>query len=205
MTGVNNGVYVKLKEEIPNLILIRCICHLLQLAVSAGSDLCLPRNLEYLIRETYDWFSKSCSRQNTYKNLYKAINNNEEPLKIISACKTRWLSIERAVSRILDQWLELKTHFSISRNVEKCYIAETLYCMYSDDKNYAFLSFLKIILLEVQRVNKLFESTSTDPTKLMKELNQLITILTNKIVLPSHHQLDIFKHKIEDMLIGIVI
>jgi len=33
---------------------------------------------------------------------------------------------------------------------------------------------------------------------LIKELNQLITILTNKIVLPGHHQLDIFKHKIED-------
>lgn len=176
MTGVNNGVYVKLKEEIPNLILIRCICHSLQLATS------------------------SSSRQNTYKNLYKTINNNEEPLKIVSAlsCKTRWLSIEIAVSRIVDQWLELKTHFQISRNVEKCYTAETLYCMYSDDKNYAFLSFLKTVLQEVQRVNKLFECVSADPTKLIKELNQLITILTNKIVLPSHHQLDIFKHKIED-------
>lgn len=65
--------------------------------------------------------------------------------------------------------------------------------MYSDDKNNAFLSFLKTVLQEVQRVNKLFESTSADPTKLIKELNQLITILTSKIVLPSHHQLDIFK------------
>lgn len=48
MTGINNGVYVKLKEEIPNLILIRCICYSLQLAVLA-SDLFLPRHLEYLV------------------------------------------------------------------------------------------------------------------------------------------------------------
>ena len=27
MTGINNGVYAKLKNEIPSLILIRCICH----------------------------------------------------------------------------------------------------------------------------------------------------------------------------------
>lgn len=74
MTGINNGVYAKLKKEIPNLILIRCICHSLQLAVSAASEVCLPRNLEYLVRETYDWFARSSSRQNTYKNLYKAIN-----------------------------------------------------------------------------------------------------------------------------------
>lgn len=148
--------------------------------------MCLSRHLEYLIRETYDWFSKSSSRQNTYKNLYKAINNKEEPLKIISACKTRWLSIETAVSRIADQWLELKTHFNISRNVEKCYTAETLYCMYSDDKIYAFLSFLITLLQEVQRVNKLFESASADPTKLIKELNQLITIFIIIIIQPVY-------------------
>jgi len=78
-----------------------CLCHSLQLAVSVAADACLPRYLEYLVRETYDWFSKS-SRQITYKNLYKTINDDKEPLKIVSACKTRWLSIETAVSRIVD-------------------------------------------------------------------------------------------------------
>lgn len=81
MTGINNGVYVKLKKEIPNLILVKCICHSLQLAVSAASEMYLPRHLEYLVRETYDWFARSSFRQNTYKDLYKAINDNEEPLK----------------------------------------------------------------------------------------------------------------------------
>jgi len=49
----------------------------------------LPRHLEYLVRETYDWFSKSSFRQITYKNLYKTITDDKEPLKIVSACKTR--------------------------------------------------------------------------------------------------------------------
>lgn len=31
MIGINNGVYAKLKQEIPNLILIRCVCHSLHL------------------------------------------------------------------------------------------------------------------------------------------------------------------------------
>jgi len=90
MTEVNNGVYIRLKEEVLNLILSRCVCHSLQLAVSAAAKACLPRHLEYLVRETYDWFSKSSSRQITYKNLYKIINDNKKPLKIVSA-KTRWL------------------------------------------------------------------------------------------------------------------
>lgn len=27
MTGVNNRVYQKLKAEVPNMILVRCVCH----------------------------------------------------------------------------------------------------------------------------------------------------------------------------------
>ncbi|KYQ46896.1 hypothetical protein ALC60_14095 [Trachymyrmex zeteki] len=34
MIGINNDLYQKLKKDVPNLILIKCICHSLQLAVS---------------------------------------------------------------------------------------------------------------------------------------------------------------------------
>lgn len=44
MIGVNNDV--KLKEEMPNLVVIRCIYFSFQLAVSAATELMLPRNLE---------------------------------------------------------------------------------------------------------------------------------------------------------------
>ncbi|XP_050337888.1 uncharacterized protein LOC126764133 [Bactrocera neohumeralis] len=77
MTGVNEGVYAKLKREVPHLNLIRCICHSLQLAVSSAAKLFLPRNLEYIISETYNWFSRSVSRQAKYKDLYKAINDGK--------------------------------------------------------------------------------------------------------------------------------
>lgn len=83
MVGINNGVYVKLKEEILSLIHIPCICHSLQLTVSATAAETLPRNIDYLIRETYNWFSYSTLRQAQYKNLYKAINDRHDPLKIV--------------------------------------------------------------------------------------------------------------------------
>lgn len=114
MVGINNGVYQKLKSEVNNLVLIPCVCHSIQLAVSSAAEM-LPRNLEFLISETYSWFSKSSSRQVTYRELFKAINDGAEPLKIVQQSNTRWLSIEVAVSRILSQWLELQTHFKIFR------------------------------------------------------------------------------------------
>nr|CAI5851669.1 unnamed protein product [Callosobruchus analis] len=112
MVGINNGVYKKLKEYCPNLLLVRCVCHSLQLAVSsAAKD--LPRNLEFLLKETYDWFSRSPSRQMLYKTLYNTINDGEDLNKITQVSNTRWLSIGSAVSHVHKQWLELKTHFEL--------------------------------------------------------------------------------------------
>lgn len=79
MTGVNNGVYAKLKAEIPQLLLVRCVCHSLQLAVSHAAKEHLPRHLDFLIRECYNWFSHSSLRQVKYKKLYGLINDGMKP------------------------------------------------------------------------------------------------------------------------------
>lgn len=199
MTGINNGVFTKLKQEVPHLVLVRCLCHSLQLAVSAAAKQFLPRNLEFLIKETYDWFSRSSSRQFMYKELYKTINDGQNPLKIIQSCQTRWLSIEGAVSRIFTQWLELKTHFNMVKLSERCYTADMLHTMYSDDSNYAYIAFLQPVLTEVNRVNKLFESKTADHTKLCNELTNLIDVLVNKITLPTN-KIDIFTQNIRDFV-----
>lgn len=117
--------------------------------------------------------------------MYNAINDGEDPLKIVQACSTRWLSIERAVSRIVEQWLELKTHFEIARSSERCHNAEMLYAMYSDDVNLAYLLFLKPILSDVQAVNKSFEAKDADQTKLLQDLERTLVSLIQKVVLPT--------------------
>lgn len=199
MTGVNNGVHAKFKRELPSLVLVRCICHSLQLAVSAATKQFLPRNLEFIIKETYDWFSRSSSRQAAYKELYKLINDGHDPLKIVQSCQTRWLSVESAVARIHTQWLELKTHFNLAKLNERCYTAELLHAMYSDDVNYAYISFLYPILTNVNRVNKLFESKDADHSKLYNELTNLIDTLVDKIKLPTQ-KVDIFTENIQNYI-----
>lgn len=169
------------------------------MAVSAATKQFLPRNLEFIIRETYDWFSRSASRQVAYKELYKLINDGHDPLKIVQSCQTRWLSIESAVARIHTQWLELKTHFNLAKLNERCYTAEMLHAMYSDDVNYVFISFLYPILTNVNRVNKLFESKDADHSKLYNELINLIDTLVDMITLPTQ-KVDIFTQNIQDFI-----
>lgn len=199
MVGVNNGVYQQLRAHVPHLVLIRCVCHSLQLATSAAVAEGLPRSLDYLVGDTYNWFARSSSRQQAYKELFAILNSGEEPLKIVQACSTRWLSIATAVERVLDQWDELKAHFQILRTAERCYSAEVLHSMYCDEINKSYLLFLKPILSEVQRVNKSFEAKNADQTKLLDDLAQLLSSLIKKVVLPTVNA-DIFTTKIEEYL-----
>lgn len=185
MVGINNGVHAQLKSEVPNLILVKCVCHSIQLAVSHAASECMPRNLDFLIKETYNWFSHSSVRQVKYRELYSVLNDGLNPLKLVQCSATRWLSIEVAVTRVLSQWHELKLHFDMSRTQERCYTAETLHAMFLDKENYVLLTFLKPILKEVQLVNKNFEAETQDPTKLFKDLMHLIDSLCSKVVIPG--------------------
>lgn len=199
MVGINSGVYARLKAKIPHLTLIRCVCHSLQLAVSKSTEKTLPRNVEFLVEETYNWFAHSSIRQLNYSQLYSTINDGEEPLKILRVAETRWLSIEPAVNRILDQWLSLKTHFEISRLKENCYNAEMLYSMYCDRNNFVFLTFLHPILNLVQKTNKNFESKTADSTKLLSDVKWLYSTVVNKVILPTA-RINIFENDIENHL-----
>lgn len=62
MVGQHNGVYAILSKEVKHLILVRCVCHSIQLAVPTAASEVLPDYLEYLLSETYSWFCKSSQR-----------------------------------------------------------------------------------------------------------------------------------------------
>ena len=199
MTGIHNGLYARLKEEQPSLVLVRCLCHSLQLATSFAVCETLPRNLDYMVSETYNWFSKSSSRQLAYKQIFNLINDGHDPPRIVRSCKTRWLSVATAVTRIHDQWAELKAHFEITRRSEHCYAAEVLFSMFSDERNKIYFQYLKSISNEVQRVNLIFQADKPDPTKLVDSLVFLIESLLKQIVIPTR-RIDPFNSCIEENL-----
>ena len=124
------------------MILMRCVCHSIQLAMSYASAECLPSKLKYLNAENHNPFAKSSVRRYQYNELYKAINDGSQPMIIPSDCKIRWLSIQPAVKNIVAQCLELKAHFKIAGLSEKCYPDELIFEMYSNKKT-IILTFFK--------------------------------------------------------------
>lgn len=182
MVGQNCSLFTKLREHNPDLVLIKCICHSLHLCMSAAAKV-LPTNIEFLLRETYNWFSNSPLRREAYRQIYSLINSTgKEPKKILQLSGTRWLAREAAIDMILEQWLELKTHFKRAAQTERCFTANTLSMMYEDDVNYFFLTFLLPITKEFTRMSLLFQQTSVDPAKLFKDFESFVSTLFRRVV-----------------------
>jgi len=119
----------------------------------------------------------------------------QTPLKIPRVCDTRWLSIEPTVTRITHQWSELKLHFALAAGEEKCHKAKILHELYCDDVNLLYLLFLKPILSDMRKLNKIFQSVRSESTKLLNELITSINSLKEKII-PPDIQIDILNEDI---------
>ena len=64
-------------------------------------------------------------------------------------------------------------HFQLVKDEERNYTADLLYQIYCTPENKLYLLFLKPILLELNRVNKLFQLDKDSPVKLLGELMTL--------------------------------
>ena len=70
LCGANDSLFALLgRNECPNLVLVKCICHGLDNCASTAAKK-FPSTLEYLLRESRGWFSHSSIRKHQYQHLY---------------------------------------------------------------------------------------------------------------------------------------
>ena len=143
----------------------------------------MPAHLNFMVRESYNWFSYSPKRLLQYRELHKCIMD-EVPLKLRQVSATRWMSRYECIGRIIDQWDALKLCFQMASSDEKCYTARQLFSMFEDDKNYLYLIFLEGTLKDFSRINKLFELADADVVRLGTDLMNFYSLL-QRIVVPS--------------------
>ena len=102
-----------------------------------------------------------------YHEIFRTVSAGEELLRISRAFDTRWISIEPAVARTIDQWKEIKIHHDFPCLKDKLYIVKMLLGVFSDKSNLVYLLLFKPILSEVQALYKNFEPKAVDPYKLL--------------------------------------
>lgn len=190
LCGRHQSVYTLMKRDIPELLLVKCICHSLHLVCSHASEE-LPSCIDHMLRETYNWFHRSALRKEAYMEIYKLINDGKEPLQLVPLSGTRWLARSNSVKRILDQWSSLKLHFEIAASSCDKYISRELHSMYCDDANELYLTFLRPVLADFERLNLLFQKEEADHCSLIEELEKFTLLMLKRVLHPNSVKLEV--------------
>ena len=98
MFGEHNSVVSRLKENIPSIFIMRCICHTSHLCASYACEK-LPRTPEDLIHGVYNYFSHSAKQQGEFQKFQMFAKI--EPHKILKRSQTWWLSLHQCVERLI--------------------------------------------------------------------------------------------------------
>lgn len=203
LCGKRNSLYTLLKAEYPQIQLLKCVCHSLSLAAAKACD-DLPSCLEYLLRETRNWFAHSPLRIKNYQQLYQSLHSNKQPPKLVALSPTRWLAFHAAVDSNTKQWSPLKAHFNaLATSAEKCYQARTLAAMYNDETNLLYLVFLAPLLKNITDVNIIFQADNANITKVYNDLRVLLMSTARRIFRPSFLRAP-FDHEQNDLAQQIV-
>ena len=154
MMGVKNSLSTLLKTDIPNLFIMKCICHSFNLCASYACK-CLPRWVEDMIRDIHNYFL-SPKQLGILKEFQEFAQT--KPHKLLHPCQTRWLSLHSAVKRVLDQLPALILFFTHAVSEDKLLAAETILQKLNDPAAKLYLEFLDFVLPFFNDLNKEMQS-----------------------------------------------
>jgi len=108
MIGHKSGVAAVLKSKNQELIVIGCICHLINLAAEKATN-SLPVAIEDYLIDIFYYLEKSAKRKEELKELQSLYDVGHQ--KILKHVCTRWLSLGKSLNRLLEQWEPLMRFF----------------------------------------------------------------------------------------------
>lgn len=203
MKGARSGVQKLIKNEIPTLYDVGCICHLADLTVKAGLT-ALPVDIDQLFIDIFYYFQHSSKRKQQFVDHWCSLFTTE-PEVILKHCPTRWLSLLKCVDRYLRQFDGLLSYF-LSCNEAESVKVRSIIGRLNNPLTKSLLHFLSFILPSIDRFNRLFQkSTENTTSQLYDEMNRLIRLyasnfLTSDTVLEARNNLRNLKFDVDNQL-----
>ncbi|CAL8068026.1 unnamed protein product [Orchesella dallaii] len=111
--GINRkgkvNLFFKLKERLGReIVVIGCAAHIVHNSVETAAD-CLPFDIESILAKIYKYFSIYTVRIESLREFCDFVQIEFKPL--LSSSKTRWLSLGKALERLLKLFVGVKSYF----------------------------------------------------------------------------------------------
>lgn len=174
MMGRHHSLQSLFREQIPNLFVMKCICHSFHLCAS-NACLKLPRKIEDFTRNVYNYLSNSPKRQSLLKEFQSFVG--VKPHKILHPAQTRWLSLRQVVDRLLEQYDALHLFFIDAVANDRLLMAEEILKNFRDPQTKLFLEFLSFALPIFTNLNALMQSEEPQIHKLYDNVSVVLKTL----------------------------
>nr|XP_022334271.1 uncharacterized protein LOC111131162 [Crassostrea virginica] len=182
MKGKKNSVLSRVKEAQPHVMDIGCICHLANLCCQAGVKT-IPYPIDEMLVDIYYHFHNSSNRKELYTEFMEF--TEVEPLKILKHASTRWLSLQKTVTRTLHHWPALSSYFSSHKLVETEGKVKKLAEMFKNPEVKMYFYFLEFILGPLNEFNTTFQADATKVGLLRDHMIKLLRKFLLKFVKSS--------------------
>ncbi|KAJ8915278.1 hypothetical protein NQ315_014786 [Exocentrus adspersus] len=179
MMGNISRVQARFRAILPNIFVMGCVCHSFNLCSSAAAKK-LPRSLENFIRQIYSYFSHSSKRIEKLQEFQKFMDL--KPHQMLHPAQTRWLSLQAAVDRVLENWDALRLFCQGEYLEENLHNTKHIMDSLENPIYKIYFTFLSYILDQVNRLNLEFQSEKPKLHLLLKRSSDLYrSILRNYI------------------------
>lgn len=209
MMGANHSVMALLKNDIPSLYVMKCICHSFHLCASYACHK-LPKYVEDFIRDLYNYFSSSPKRTAEFVEFQTFCDVKVH--KLLHPSQTRWLSVHSAINRILEQFEPLKLFFIDAVTSNDVLAAENILEKLQDPETRLFLEFLDFVLPLFNGLNREMQSESPKIHVIFKNVCTVLKTLYESFLKRSYinsTQIENIEHKnprnflpLEEMYLG---
>nr|XP_023029624.1 uncharacterized protein LOC111517647 [Leptinotarsa decemlineata] len=190
MVGQYHSVFSLIKDVNPNIVCVKCSCHMVHLAASKAC-LKLPRSVEDLLRNLGSHFNRSSARQQKFKEFQ--IFFRTEIHKILSPAVTRWLSLKACVDRVLEQYEPLKAYLRETVFEDPSITTENMLTTMDNEFTKLYLEFMSYSLDLLTSFNLLFQSEKPLLHKVKPETEKLLkTLCSNYMEISSFKKQNIF-------------
>lgn len=182
MVGIQNSFASRLLKDCNKATVIKCMCHTSAI-IANKACMQLPRAPEELLRQIYTYLSGSAKRCSQLEEMQEFFNTGKK--KILRVAGTRWLSLQRCVERVLENWEVLKGYFRVAVVDDKLKSAEVILKELENLCTKAYLIFLKYVLNYFNSINALFQSKKPLVHELYSESKKLFFKLGQNFIKPD--------------------
>ena len=156
-----------------------CVCHLSNLCLLAGVK-ALPVDVNDFFVDLFYFFNKSAKRKKEFCEFQKFTGTKE--FKIIKHCKTRWLSLEKAVQCVLHEWSALYAYFDKEAEDDTTAHVTRLDQHFKSPMTKLVILFLEYVLESLCKFNAAFQSSLPMLPSLKAEVKRMLRIFWGRFI-----------------------